>query len=105
MSRSASPRALAGTRPALATGVLNPEMLAGASRPWSARLRGLLARRHILIPLVGMVLALAALVEMRTSAVQALVLSWAGAALTYRVEGGPSPAITTPKTRCPGCRG
>ena len=98
MSRSASPRALAGTQPALATGVLSPEMLAGRSRPWSARLRGLLARRYILIPLVAMVLALAALVEMRTSAVQALVLSWAGAALTYTVDGGPSPAIHFPRT-------
>ncbi|HSB43143.1 MAG TPA: transglycosylase domain-containing protein [Methylomirabilota bacterium] len=98
MSRSASPRGLAATQPALATGVLSPEMLAGAARPWSARLRALLSRRYILIPLVGVVLALAALVEMRTSVVQALVLSRAGAGLTYRVEGGPSPAIHFPRT-------
>jgi membrane peptidoglycan carboxypeptidase len=98
LSRSASPRTLAGTQPALATGVLSPEMLAGTPRPWSARLRGLLARRYILIPLVGVVLALAALVEMRTSAMQALLLSRAGAALTYRVEVGSSRAIHFPRT-------
>ncbi|MEX2222144.1 MAG: transglycosylase domain-containing protein [Candidatus Rokuibacteriota bacterium] len=99
LSRSASPRALAPTRPALATGVLGREVLAGGRlRPWSTRLRELLLRRYVLIPLIGLVLALATLVEVRTSAGQALVLSRLAAALTYRVEAGPSPAIRFPRT-------
>jgi len=98
LSRSASPRALARTRPALATGVMSPDVLAGAPRPWSARLRLLLQRRYVLIPLIALVAALAALVEMRTSAGQALVLSRMAAWLAYRVEEGASPAIRFPRT-------
>ncbi|MGH7413651.1 MAG: transglycosylase domain-containing protein [Candidatus Rokuibacteriota bacterium] len=100
LSRPASSRGLARSRPALATGVMGGEVLAGATRPrsWSARLRELLLRRYVLIPLIGLVLALAALVEVRTSAGQALVLSRVAGALTYRVEPGPSPAIRFPST-------
>jgi hypothetical protein len=99
-SRSASPRGLAPTQPALATGVMSEDVLAGAPRPltWSARLRELLLRRYVLFPLIAVVLALATLVEVRTSAVQALVLSRAAAWLTYRLETGPSPAIRFPRT-------
>jgi membrane peptidoglycan carboxypeptidase len=99
-SRSASPRGPAPTQPALATGVMSEEVLAGAARPqsWSARLRELLLRRYVLFPLIAVVLALATLVEVRTSAVQALVLSRAAALLTYRVEAGSSPAIRFPRT-------
>jgi len=99
-SRSASPRGLAPTQPALATGVMSEDVLAGAPRPltWSAWLRELLLRRYVLFPLIAVVLALATLVEVRTSAVQALVLSRAAAWLTYRLETGPSPAIRFPRT-------
>ncbi|HSE05090.1 MAG TPA: transglycosylase domain-containing protein [Methylomirabilota bacterium] len=75
---------------------MSPDVLARAPRPWSARLRELLQRRYVLIPLLALVGGLAALVEMRTSAVQALVLSRVAGALTYRVEVGPSPAIRFP---------
>jgi membrane peptidoglycan carboxypeptidase len=78
--------------------VISGEILAGAPRPWSARLRELLLRRFVLIPLIGLVMALAALVEVRTSAVQALVLSRVAAALSYRVDAGSSPAIRFPRT-------
>ncbi|MGH7415263.1 MAG: glycosyl transferase family 51, partial [Candidatus Rokuibacteriota bacterium] len=100
LSRPASSRALTRSRPALATGVMDGQVLAGATRPrsWSARLIELLLRHYVLIPLLGFVLALAALVEVRTSAGQALVLSRVAAALTYRVEAGPSPAIRFPRT-------
>lgn len=80
--------------------MLGRELLAGARRrrPWGARLRELLLRRFVLFPLIALVLALAALVEVRTSAGQALVLSRVAAALTYRVEAGPSPAVRFPRT-------
>ncbi len=61
-------------------------------------MRELLHRRYVLFPLIAVVLALATLVEVRTSAVQALVLSRAAAWLTYRVEAGPSKAIRFPRT-------
>jgi membrane peptidoglycan carboxypeptidase len=75
-------------------------VLAGAPAPRTlgARLRELLLRRYVLFPLIALVLALATLVEVRTSAVQALLLSHAAAILTYRVEVGPSPAIRFPRT-------
>ncbi|MGH7300826.1 MAG: transglycosylase domain-containing protein, partial [Candidatus Rokuibacteriota bacterium] len=80
--------------------MLGRELLAGARRrrPWGARLREVLLRRFVLFPLIALVLALAALVEVRTSAGQALVLSRVAAALTYRVEAGPSPAVRFPRT-------
>jgi membrane peptidoglycan carboxypeptidase len=98
-SRSASTRTLAPTQPALATGVISEGALPGASRrSWIARMRELLHRRYVLFPLMVVVMALAALVEMRTSTAQALVLSRAAAWLTYRVEAGPSKAIRFPRT-------
>jgi len=91
---------LAPSQAALATGVMNGEMIAGPARPrsWSARLRELLQRRVVLIPVVGAILALGALVEARTSSVQALVLSQVARALTYRVEAGPSRAVHFPRS-------
>jgi membrane peptidoglycan carboxypeptidase len=98
-SRSASTRTLAPTQPALATGVMSEGALPGASRrSWIARMRELLHRRYVLFPLIVVVMTLAALVEMRTSTAQALVLSRAAAWLTYRVEAGPSKAIRFPRT-------
>ena len=100
LSRSAPPRGLAPTQAALATGVVRRDVLAGSRRPRSgtARLRALLHRRYILFPLIAVLVALAALAEVRTSTVQALVLSRAARVLTYRVEAGPSPAIRFPRT-------
>ncbi len=91
---------MAPSQPALATGVMSGEMIAGPARPrsWSARLRELLQRRVVLIPVVAVVLALGALVEVRTSSVQALVLSQVARALTYRVEAGPSRAVHFPRS-------
>ena len=98
-SRSASSRGLAPPQAALATGVMSEDLLDGAPpRSWIARMRELLHRRYVLFPLIVVVVALATLVEVRTSAVQALVLSRAAAWLTYRVEAGPSKAIRFPKT-------
>jgi len=98
-SRSASPRGLAPTQPALATGLMSEDVLTGAPpRSWLARLREQLHRRYVLFPLLAVVLALATLVEVRTSTMQALVLSRAAAWLTYRVEAGPSPAVRFPRT-------
>ncbi len=79
---------------------MSGEVIAGPARPrpWSARLRGLLQRRVVLIPVVAMILALATLVEVRTSSVQALVLSQVARALTYRVEAGPSRAVHFPRS-------
>jgi membrane peptidoglycan carboxypeptidase len=79
---------------------MSGDVLAGSPRPRSgiARLRELLHRRYVLVPLFAVVIALATLVEMRTSAVQALVLTHAARVLTYRVEAGPSPAIRFPRT-------
>jgi membrane peptidoglycan carboxypeptidase len=73
-------------------------MVTGTPRSWSARLGELLLRRYVLIPLVALIAVLAAFVEVRTSVVQALVLSRVAAALTYRVEGGASPAIHFPRS-------
>ena len=67
-------------------------------RPWSARLRELLQRRVVLIPVVVVILALAALVEVHTSSVQALVLSQVARTLTYRVEAGPSRTVHFPRS-------
>jgi membrane peptidoglycan carboxypeptidase len=66
--------------------------------PRTARLRELLLRRSVLLPLVALVLVLAALVEIRTSFVQALVLSRVARTLTYRVERGPSPSVRFPRS-------
>ena len=65
---------------------------------WSVRLRELLHRRAVLIPVLGLILALAALVEVRTSSMQALVLSQVARTLTYRVEPGPSPSPYFPRS-------
>ena len=88
LSRPAPPR----TRPALATGVISDRALPAPPRSWTARLGRFLSRRGALILLIGLGTALVAFVEVRTSALQALVLSRVAAALTYRVEDGPSPS-------------
>jgi len=55
-------------------------------------------RRSLLLSVVAVALVLLALVEIRTSALQALVLSQAARVLTYRVAAGPSPSVTYPQT-------
>jgi membrane peptidoglycan carboxypeptidase len=79
---------------------MSGEAMAGPARPrpWSARLRELLQRRVVLIPVVVVILVLGALVEVRTSSVQALVLSQVARTLTYRVEAGPSRAAHFPRS-------
>jgi membrane peptidoglycan carboxypeptidase len=79
---------------------MNGEVMPGTARPrpWSARLRELLQHRVVLIPVVVVILALAVLVEVRTSSVQALVLSQVARTLTYRVEAGPSRAVHFPRS-------
>ena len=94
LSRPAPPR----TRPALATGVISDRALPAPPRSWTARLGRFLSRRGALILLIGLGTALVAVVEVRTSALQALVLSRVAAALTYRVEDGPSPSMHYPRT-------
>ncbi len=66
--------------------------------PWPARVRELLLRRSVLFPVIGLILLVAALVEIRTSGVQALVLSHVAGALTYRVEAGASPTVQFPRS-------
>src|SRR5258708_23397421 len=98
-SRPAARSGLAPGRPALAT-VIGADVLPGtaAAQPWLARLRELVIRRSLLVSVVAVALVLLALVEIRTSAVQALVLSQAARVLTYRVAPGPSPSVTYPQT-------
>lgn len=99
-SRAPSRTALAPGQPALATGVIRDDVLARRARriPWTMRLRGLLHRRAVFVPVFGLLLVLAALVEARTSGLQALVLSQVGRGLTYRVEGGASPSVRFPRS-------
>jgi membrane peptidoglycan carboxypeptidase len=99
VSRPASRSGLAPGRPALAT-VIGADVLPGtaAAQPWLARLRELVIRRSLLLSVVAGALVLLALVEMRTSALQALVLSQAARVLTYRVAPGPSPSVTYPQS-------
>jgi len=99
-SRAPSRTALAPGRPALATGVIRDDVLARRARriPWTMRLRGLLHRRAVFVPVFALLLALAALVEARTSGLQALVLSQLGRGLTYRVERGASAAVAFPRS-------
>jgi membrane peptidoglycan carboxypeptidase len=98
-SRSASRSAL-GSQPAFATGVMPGEVLGGASRtlPPLARIRELLQRRAVLILVLALIALLAGVVEIRTSTVQALVLSAAARSFTYRVETGPSPTARFPRS-------
>jgi len=99
LSRPAARSGLAPGQPALAT-VIGADVLPGTgpAQPWLARLRELVVRRSLLLSVVAVALVLLALVEMRTSAVQALVLSQAARVLTYRVAPGPSPSVTYPQT-------
>jgi membrane peptidoglycan carboxypeptidase len=99
-TRSAPQTALAPTQPALATGVIASEVPARRARslPWVTRFRELLLRRAVLFPVIALILLVAALVEVRTSSVQALVLSQVARALTYRVEAGASPSARFPRT-------
>jgi len=78
---------------------MTAEVLARRARavPWS-RLRVLLHRPPVLIPVLVLIIVLAALVEARTSATQAVVLSTAARLLTYRVEPGPNPAPQVPRS-------
>jgi membrane peptidoglycan carboxypeptidase len=62
------------------------------------RLRGLLHRRAVFVPIFALLLVLAALVEVRTSGLQALVLSKVARNLFYHVEVGPSPSVRFPRT-------
>ena len=97
--RPTSERRLSSTQPALATGMIGDEVMTGRAGavPWSVRLRALLLRRWVLVPLVVLALILGALAEIRTSALQALMLSQMARSLTYRVDVGPSPSISFPR--------
>jgi len=79
---------------------MSGDVLAQRARPvpWVSRLREGLHRPAVLIPVIGLILALATLVEVRTSAMQALVLSNMARVLTYRVEAGPSPSPHFPSS-------
>ena len=98
-SRPAPRAGLSPARPALAAAI-GADVLprATATQPWPARLRELLVRRSLLLGSISIALLVLGLVEMRTSALQALVLSQAARALTYRVAAGPSPSVTYPQT-------
>jgi membrane peptidoglycan carboxypeptidase len=98
-SRSASRSGLAPAQPALATAI-GADVLPGtaATRPRLARLRELVVRRPLFLSVVALALILVVLVEMRTSALQALVLSQAARVLTYQVAPGPSPSVTFPRS-------
>ena len=99
MSRPAPRAGLSPARPALAAAI-GADVLprATAAQPWPARLRELVVRRSLLLGSISIALLVLGLVEMRTSALQALVLSQAARALTYRVAPGPSPSVTYPQT-------
>ncbi|HJV55800.1 MAG TPA: transglycosylase domain-containing protein, partial [Methylomirabilota bacterium] len=71
---------------------------AAATAPWRARLRDLVVRRSLLLSVVALALLLLGLVEIRTSALQALVLSQVARVLTYRVAPGPSPSVAFPRS-------
>jgi len=98
-SRPAPRAGLSPARPALAAAI-GADVLprASAAPPWPARLRELVVRRSLLLGSISIALLVLGLVEMRTSALQALVLSQAARALTYRVAPGPSPSVTYPQT-------
>ena len=99
LSASRSSPRIASRRPALVT-ALGADVLprpAPAARPW-ARLRESVLRRSLFLSVVALALVLLALVEMRTSAIQALVLSQAARFLTYRLAPGPSPSVPYPHT-------
>ncbi len=98
-SRFTSRSGLASRRPALATAI-GAEVLPHAHpapRPW-ARLRDLVLRRSLFLSVVALAFVLFALVEMRTSAIQALVLSQTANLLTYRLAAGPSASMPYPQT-------
>ncbi|HEY7038408.1 MAG TPA: transglycosylase domain-containing protein [Methylomirabilota bacterium] len=57
-----------------------------------------LHRPPVLVPVLVLIVVLAALVEARTSTMQALVLSSAARILTYRVEPGPNPSPQVPRS-------
>ena len=98
-SRPAPRAGLSPARPALAAAI-GADVLprASAVQPWPARLRELVRRRSLLLGSISIALLVLGLVEMHTSALQALVLSQAARALTYRVAPGPSPSVTYPQT-------
>jgi membrane peptidoglycan carboxypeptidase len=79
---------------------MSGEVIARSARrlPWTVRFREWLHRPVVLIPLVLVILILAGLVEVRTSSVQALVLSALARTMTYRVEPGPSPSPSFPRS-------
>ena len=77
---------------------MTERVLAAPSPSWAARLGRFLSRRSVPILLIAVGIAVVAFVEVRTSAIQALVLSRLAAGLTYRLEVGPSPAIHFPRT-------
>ncbi|HYB70005.1 MAG TPA: transglycosylase domain-containing protein, partial [Candidatus Bathyarchaeia archaeon] len=76
------------------------EVLAGSTRsvPLLTRVRELLQRRAALVPILAIIALLAGLIEMRTSTVQALMLSTLARHLTFRVEAGPSPSVRFPRS-------
>jgi membrane peptidoglycan carboxypeptidase len=98
-SRPAPRAGLSPARPALAAAI-GADVLprASAAQPWPVRLRELVRRRSLLLGSISIALLVLGLVEMRTSALQALVLSQAARALTYRVAPGPSPSVNYPQT-------
>ena len=79
---------------------MSGEVLAESARPRPGTVRALALwrRRLVLIPVLVAVLVLAALVEIHTSSMQALVLSQLARGLTFRVEPGPSPAVNFPRS-------
>jgi membrane peptidoglycan carboxypeptidase len=78
--------------------VISERALPAPPRSWTARLGRFLSRRATLLLLIVVGTVLVAFVEIRTSAIQALVLSRVAAGLTYRVEEGPSPSMHYPRT-------
>lgn len=98
--RSAPRPALAASRPALATGVLGGKAPAGVAQflAGNLRLRDLLRRRAVVVPVLLLTIGLAALVEVRTSILQALALSRVARSLTYQVEFGPNRAARFPRS-------
>lgn len=98
-SRSASRSGLAPAQPALATAIGRDVLPGAAATPrWRGRLRELVLRRSLLLSVSALALLLLGLVEIRTSALQALVLSQAARVLTYRVAPGPSPSVAFPRS-------
>ena len=98
--RRLAPAPRPASQTALATGVLGSDVLARRARslPWTLRLRVQLHRPPVLITVMTLIFVLAALVEVRTSVIQALVLSNVARFLTYRVEPGPSRTPQFPRS-------